>query len=629
LSKHIILFLAANPVGTTELALGREARAIQDELERSGQRDRFEFVTRWAVQPLDLIRELRKLKPTVVHFSRHGGSCERQQGAGLRRDIEDDSDHQTGLFFQRPNGQPQLVGATALRATFRAAGASVKLVVLNGCYSDIYAEALLLHVDCVVGVGGSLGDDAARTFAIGFYGGLGERQSVAAAYLQGCAAISLEEPSACETAQLRVRDRIDAGHVVFVGRPTPVYPDAEVEQLSKRLDDARARRDKLRDAGIASDHVDREILELRRQLREGGQLRAGDALSDGRYLLVNIVGQGGFAVVWDAYDCVSQQRVAIKVLHANLAGDPLCRERFFRGAHAMMKLVHPAVALVLEPRGEDGGFYYFVMEFVLGGNLREAVLAQRVKKAELLLLILQVGDALALAHDRRMVHRDVKPTNILLDEHGAGKLTDFDLVSAHDTAGGTRTGPLGTVVYAAPECLERPQAATARADVYGLGMTAIFCLAGRDLSMDTFRNPEWTIYKLGCSIQVQAVLRRAVAWEPHERFADAAAMMLAFRDALYPPDLGEAFGRNASPQATAIPPQDPAIDVAQPPNPAIEVQCNPSDMTERELRDALRACAWDLRAAAARLKITPLFLYCLIERSPALAAQMRAEALKA
>jgi len=71
-SKHIILFLAANPLGITELALGREARAIQDELERSGQRDRFDFVTRWAVQPLDLIREMRKLKPTIVHFSRHG-----------------------------------------------------------------------------------------------------------------------------------------------------------------------------------------------------------------------------------------------------------------------------------------------------------------------------------------------------------------------------------------------------------------------------------------------------------------------------------------------------------------------------------------------------------------------------
>src|SRR4051812_36444493 len=314
-------------------------------------------------------------------------------------------------------------------------------------------------------------------------------------------------------------------------KPVPFYPDAEIEGLSKRLENARARKKRLRDSGIKADDLDREILELRRQLREGGQLRAGDALSDGRYLLIRGVGRGGFAVVWEAYDCVQQQRVAIKVLHSNLAGDPQRRERFFRGAQAMMKLLHPAVVRVLEPHGEDGGFYYFVMEFVAGGNLREAVLEQRVKRADLLPLILQVGEALALAHAKGMIHRDVKPSNILLDENGAAKLTDFDLVGARDTTGGTRTGTLGTVVYAAPECMDRPQEATIRADIYGLGMTAIFCLAGRDLPMDTLRNSDRLIFKLGCSIRIQRVLRQAVAWEPNDRFADAAAIMRALHDA--------------------------------------------------------------------------------------------------
>jgi serine/threonine protein kinase len=229
---------------------------------------------------------------------------------------------------------------------------------------------------------------------------------------------------------------------------------------------------------------------------------------------------------------VEERRVAIKVLHQHLAGDPQRRERFFRGARVMMDLRHPAVVRVLDPRGEDESFCYFVMELVPGGNLREAVLDSRVEAGHRLALILQIGEALAEAHGKRLVHRDIKPANILLDEQGNAKLTDFDLVGAHDTTGGTRTGALGTVVYAAPECLDRPQDATARSDVWGLGMTAIFCLAGQNLGMDTLRNPAVTVARLGCSVPVQNVLERAVAWESAERFADAAEMVGALRDAM-------------------------------------------------------------------------------------------------
>lgn len=273
---------------------------------------------------------------------------------------------------------------------------------------------------------------------------------------------------------------------------------------------------------------------MRRQLREGGRLRAGDALDDGRYLLVQEVGRGGFAVVWNAYDRREQQRVAIKMLHPNLAGDPLRRERFFRGARAMRDLGHAAVVRVHEPEGEDGGFYYFVMELLTGGDLRQAVLANRMANERVLPLLLQVIEAIASAHARGMVHRDIKPANILLDGDGNPKLTDFDLVGAADTTGGTRTGALGTVVYAAPECLEKPQEATARADVYGVGMTALFCLSRQELSLSVFRNPERLIARLDCSDRVRDVLRRAVAWEPGDRFADAAELGHALRAALAP-----------------------------------------------------------------------------------------------
>src|SRR5689334_12236878 len=168
MTKHTILFLAADPRGTAKggldpqarrIALDQEASAIRKELERSGSRDRFDLVTRWAAEPHDLLRELRALKPAVVHFSGQGG--------------------QGGLFFQAPNGDARIVSPAAIAETFSAAGTSVKLVVLSACYGEATAEALLAHVDCVVGMSGVFPDDMARAFAIGFYGALAEQASVA------------------------------------------------------------------------------------------------------------------------------------------------------------------------------------------------------------------------------------------------------------------------------------------------------------------------------------------------------------------------------------------------------------------------------------------------------------------
>ncbi|HWO20793.1 MAG TPA: CHAT domain-containing protein [Kofleriaceae bacterium] len=214
MQKHTILFLAANPSDTDPLALDREARAILRELEQSGHRDRFQLETRWAAEPLDLLRELRKLRPTVVHYSGHGGA--------------------QGLFFQHAMGGAQLVPTAALAETFGAAGASVQVVVLNACYSEAHADALLAHVDCVVGTDGPIRDEAVRSFAVGFYGGLGERESVAAAYRQGCAAISLAAPPepgdrdvmapvaarrTGERPRLKVRVGVDAEQLVLAADP--------------------------------------------------------------------------------------------------------------------------------------------------------------------------------------------------------------------------------------------------------------------------------------------------------------------------------------------------------------------------------------------------------------------------
>jgi len=184
--KHVILFLSANPQDTGRLALDREARSIHLELKHSGHRDRFDFMTRWAVEPLDLLRELRELKPTVVHFSGHGGgSLAGSADAAQGRDVVAPAHGETpsGLYFHGATGGAQVVLPEALGQAFGSVDAGVRLVVLSACFTAPVAEALLAHVDCVAGMNGAIHDAAARSFAIGFYGGLGEHESIAAACL--------------------------------------------------------------------------------------------------------------------------------------------------------------------------------------------------------------------------------------------------------------------------------------------------------------------------------------------------------------------------------------------------------------------------------------------------------------
>jgi nucleoside phosphorylase len=245
--RQTILFLAANPGGTDPRALDREARAIQVELERSGFRDCFEFATRWAVEPLDVLRELRKLKPVVVHYSGHGS--------------------QAGLFFRDEGGGSRLVSTEALAQTFGAAGASVKVVILSACYSEGQANALLKHVDCVVGMGSSIDDDAARSFAIGFYGGLGEQESVAMAYRQGTAAISLMGLRDSGRPQLNVRPGVDADRLVLAESSMDRHAPSHTPSTS-RVDVPALHRKIV--AQFSRDEIGQLCMELEEKLRADG-----------------------------------------------------------------------------------------------------------------------------------------------------------------------------------------------------------------------------------------------------------------------------------------------------------------------------------------------------------------------
>lgn len=289
------------------------------------------------------------------------------------------------------------------------------------------------------------------------------------------------------------------------------------ESIAARLDAVYELRDELKVAGQDTSEIDAQIQELRREQRHGPTLHAGEFLGNGRFRLKEVVGQGGFATVWRAYDRTTRESVAIKVLHGQFARDESRRERLFRGARKMGELQHPNVVRVLVPEGEEHGFYYYVMEYVAGGDLHQAVVSRRIDTEQALDVVVAIANVLEVAHERGFVHRDVKPQNILLRDDRTPALTDFDLVRVRDETGGTRAGAMGTFIYAAPEQSRDASNTDRRADVYALAMTAVFCIYGKGLPDDAMFARHEFIESLSCSDSLRGVLRKGLALKPEER----------------------------------------------------------------------------------------------------------------
>jgi hypothetical protein len=167
-----VLFLAANPAQVPLLQLGEECRAIEDKIRAAKFRDQIRFRSRWAARPDDLLQALNEDTPSVLHFSGHGAGDE-------------------GLYFQSEGGSALLVSADGLSQVMQAAGAGVMVVVLNACYSEVQAQALVAHVPCVVGMPDAIGDEAAIIYAASLYRALAFGKSVANAHQQGLAALAL------------------------------------------------------------------------------------------------------------------------------------------------------------------------------------------------------------------------------------------------------------------------------------------------------------------------------------------------------------------------------------------------------------------------------------------------------
>ena len=264
----------------------------------------------------------------------------------------------------------------------------------------------------------------------------------------------------------------------------------------------------------------------------------------GRYELEELVGEGGMSSVYRAYDTVLERRVAIKVLHEHFSRDPEYVERFKREARAIARLAHPNVVTVND-RGEWEGRQFIVFEHVAGENLKAVIAREGPLPVERALdLACQIAHALSVAHELGIVHRDVKPHNVLLAAGGTAKVTDFGIARALDADDAlTETGTvLGTGQYFSPE-QANGERGDELSDQYSLGIVTFELLTGRvpytgDSLMAVARRhiddpvPSVRAVRPEAPACVDAVVGRAMSKRPEDRFGSMDALAAALESCL-------------------------------------------------------------------------------------------------
>jgi serine/threonine protein kinase len=285
-------------------------------------------------------------------------------------------------------------------------------------------------------------------------------------------------------------------------------------------------------------------------------LDAAEPLSEGRYRLLAVLGEGGMATVYRGYDTRLAVERAVKVLSPAMGRHPTIRQRFEAEARTMARLHHPNIVAVQDV-GVDGERSFMVMEIMAGGSLMDRLDAHGVLDAvSACRATASVLSALAVAHAHGVVHRDIKPHNVLVGPDGVIKVSDFGIAHVADQGGpDTRTGTaMGTWAYMAPEQRSSAKHVDGRADLYALGAT-LYVLLTLEEPYDLYANELQDVLFARLHPAVREILQRACRFRPEDRYRDANEMLQAVNGAL------RALGATAAPLPALREPRTPADQV--------------------------------------------------------------------
>lgn len=260
----------------------------------------------------------------------------------------------------------------------------------------------------------------------------------------------------------------------------------------------------------------------------------GQLIND-RYEIEKLVGEGGMANVYLARDTILDRKVAVKVLRGDLAGDEKFVRRFQREALSASSLSHPNIVEIYDV-GEDEGNFYIVMEYIEGKTLKQLIKKRGVLSLpEAIDIMLQLLDALASAHDSYIIHRDIKPQNIMIKESGLVKITDFGIAMALNSAQLTQTNSvMGSVHYLPPEQASG-KGSTIRSDIYSLGILMFEMLTGKvpfkgdsavEIALKHMKEPLPNPKELNpvIPVSVENIILKATAKNPKNRYKDVREM---------------------------------------------------------------------------------------------------------